>query len=408
MNISKSVLHWWKNLAPAFLLSFSCVAQSADFPAEAAFMTHWGAVRHRDYESWGVATIPRYGANQVRKYGHHWDLWVDVPGFKFGDRPALWASVKPYVLQAGWTVVSENPNGGMLVVLHYSQNGIEAWANAGTSNEATTFNMEIIEVVPPPISLILKEPAATPEKINPRTGDFPYLMPLPGSEAHLGQDDNSPFRVTPKGASEDVIVANGSMIRGYSLKGLSQVLFAKVYHDALLKAGWIIEKETDNAEVIVAHYGKNGRNLWAYLNGHGSDYTIQVGKESAPDQLKATLTTQCHAAIYGVLFDFNSSTLQPASDGSLQQVAALMVANPSLKIEVQGHTDNVGGDEYNQKLSEARANSVMTWLTQHGVAANRTTAKGYGKAKPVADNNSDEGRMKNRRVEIANPQCAPR
>ena len=84
-----------------------------------------------------------------------------------------------------------------------------------------------------------------------------------------------------------------------------------------------------------------------------------------------------------------------------------MAANPALKIEVQGHTDNLGGDDYNQKLSEARANSVMIWLTQHGVVAGRVTAKGYGKARPVADNNSDEGRMKNRRVEIADPGCAP-
>jgi OmpA-OmpF porin, OOP family len=407
MTISSSAFRWWTILAPAFLLSFSCLAQSADYPAEAAFMTQWGTIRHHEYESWGVETIPAYGENQVKRYGHHWDLWVGVPGFKFGDRPALWASVKPYVLKAGWTVASENPNGGLLVVLHYNLNGVEAWANAGTDNEATSFYMKIIEVVPPPISLALKEPGATPEKINPRS-DFPYLMPLPGSDAHSGQDDNSPFRVTPKGASEEVIVANGSISRAYSLKGLSQELFARVYHDALLKAGWTIERETDNAEVIVAHYSKNGRNLWAYLNCHGSDYTIQVGKEGAPDQLKNSLTTQCHTVIYGVLFDFNKSTLQPASDGPLQQVAALMAANPLLKIEVQGHTDNVGGDDYNQKLSEARANSVMAWLTQHGVAANRMTAKGYGKTKPIADNNSDEGRMKNRRVEIANLQCTAR
>jgi OOP family OmpA-OmpF porin len=125
--------------------------------------------------------------------------------------------------------------------------------------------------------------------------------------------------------------------------------------------------------------------------------------------MKASLATQCHAAVYGVLFDFNKATLQPASDGPLGQVAALMAATPSLKIEVQGHTDNVGGDDYNQKLSEARANSVMTWLTQHGVAAGRMTAKGYGRTRtrPLAENNTDEGRMRNRRVEIADPRCTP-
>ena len=88
--------------------------------------------------------------------------------------------------------------------------------------------------------------------------------------------------------------------------------------------------------------------------------------------------------------------LQPVSDGILQQVAGILTADKTLKLEVQGHTDNVGNDAYNQTLSEARAKSVMTWLTQHGVAADRLTFKGYGKTKPVADNGTDEGRAKNR------------
>jgi OmpA-OmpF porin, OOP family len=183
------------------------------------------------------------------------------------------------------------------------------------------------------------------------------------------------------------------------------VLFAAVYHDALLKAGWELVKETPNGEVIVAHYSKKGRNLWAYLVDHGDEYSILVAKEAAPDQMKTSLATACHVVLYGVLFDFNKSTLQAASNGALQQVAKLLTANASLNVEVQGHTDNVGTDAYNQTLSEARAKSVMTWLTQHGVAATRMTAKGYGKTMPIADNNTDEGRQKNRRVEIADPRC---
>ena len=124
--------------------------------------------------------------------------------------------------------------------------------------------------------------------------------------------------------------------------------------------------------------------------------------------MKASLSTSCHVAVYGVLFDFNKATLQQASDGPLQQVSALLAANPSLSVEIQGHTDNVGADAYNQTLSEARARSVMAWLTQHGVAPARMTAKGYGKTMPVADNSTDDGRMKNRRVEIADPKCQPK
>ena len=121
--------------------------------------------------------------------------------------------------------------------------------------------------------------------------------------------------------------------------------------------------------------------------------------------MKKALAANCHVPLYGVLFDFNKATLQPVSDGILQQVAGLLKATPTLKVEVQGHTDNVGGDAYNQTLSEARAKSVMAWLVAHGISADRMTAKGYGKTRPVADNGTDEGRAKNRRVEIADPLC---
>ncbi|MDR3675971.1 MAG: OmpA family protein, partial [Acidobacteriota bacterium] len=94
------------------------------------------------------------------------------------------------------------------------------------------------------------------------------------------------------------------------------------------------------------------------------------------------------------------------SDPVLQQILDLMKKNPTQKIEVQGHTDNVGGDAYNQTLSEARAKAIVGWLTQHGIAADRLTAKGFGKTKPIADNATDVGRAKNRRVEIADPNCA--
>jgi hypothetical protein len=119
-----------------------------------------------------------------------------------------------------------------------------------------------------------------------------------------------PFRTIATAAA---VWPNGSVVRTYSLKDSSQALLAAVYHDALLKAGWAIENETPNGEVIIAHYVKKGRNLWAYLTDHGSDYDIRVGKEAATDQMKSTLASDCPVALVGVLFDFNKSTLQPAS-----------------------------------------------------------------------------------------------
>ena len=151
---------------------------------------------------------------------------------------------------------------------------------------------------------------------------------------------------------------------------------------------------------------KTVRNVWAYLHIKADGYDIAVADVGSTD-LAANFKKTCHIALYGVLFDFNKSTLQPASDAVLQQVADLLAKDKTLKVEVQGHTGNVGGDAYNQTPSEARARAVADWITKHGVAAARLSARGYGKAKPVADNNNDEGRAKNRRVEIADPACTP-
>jgi outer membrane protein OmpA-like peptidoglycan-associated protein len=109
--------------------------------------------------------------------------------------------------------------------------------------------------------------------------------------------------------------------------------------------------------------------------------------------------------LYGVTFDFNKATIKPESEAVLTRAASVLKETTGFAVEVQGHTDNVGGDDYNQKLSQARAESVRQWLGVHGTDAARLSAKGYGKAQPVADNNSDFGRAKNRRVELVRVGC---
>ena len=204
------------------------------------------------------------------------------------------------------------------------------------------------------------------------------------------------------------LVAPGFIIKFYiQPDGLSNSMFHVLYHDALTKAGWTIVDERMGADAAMsAHYTQNGRNIWASLHKNNDGYDIRVADAGAATRdLSSDLARNCHVAVYGVLFDFNKSTLQPASDPVLQQINSLLKKNATLKLEIQGHTDNVGGDAYNQTLSEARARAVVAWLTQRGVAASRLTAKGYGKIVPIADNRTDEGRAKNRRVEIADPRC---
>jgi outer membrane protein OmpA-like peptidoglycan-associated protein len=103
----------------------------------------------------------------------------------------------------------------------------------------------------------------------------------------------------------------------------------------------------------------------------------------------------------GVNFDFDKATLRQEDIGSLDDDVAAMKAWGDVDIEVAGHTDSMGSDAYNMELSQQRAEAVRNFLISRGVAADRLTAKGYGEAQPVADNATEEGRFKNRRVELA-------
>jgi outer membrane protein OmpA-like peptidoglycan-associated protein len=101
-----------------------------------------------------------------------------------------------------------------------------------------------------------------------------------------------------------------------------------------------------------------------------------------------------------VLFDFGKHDLRPEAREKLAKLSGIILAHPGLNLGVEGHTDNVGSDEINQKLSKSRAESVRWYLIEQGLAAPNVTAQGFGKTTPVADNSTAAGRQKNRRVEI--------
>jgi OOP family OmpA-OmpF porin len=102
----------------------------------------------------------------------------------------------------------------------------------------------------------------------------------------------------------------------------------------------------------------------------------------------------------GVYFDFDKATLRPEGIAVLNEAAALLKTNDRVVVEVAGHTDSVGSEQYNQGLSERRANTVRDYLVGQGITATRLTARGYGEVQPVATNDTDEGRQLNRRVEL--------
>ena len=117
-------------------------------------------------------------------------------------------------------------------------------------------------------------------------------------------------------------------------------------------------------------------------------------------EVKREVKTILTKAMQGIQFENGKATIKPTSYKILDQVAKVFIDNPTYIIEIQGHTDNVGNYQYNVDLSEKRAQSVRDYLIKHGVSATRMTAHGYGPDKPIADNNTKQGRTLNRRVEF--------
>ena len=101
-----------------------------------------------------------------------------------------------------------------------------------------------------------------------------------------------------------------------------------------------------------------------------------------------------------VLFKTGSFELLPGARERLAKVSGIVIAHPGLHLEVEGHTDGVGSDDYNQKLSENRAGAVRDYLIQQGIADSAIVSRGLGKTQPVATNDTTEGRQQNRRVEL--------
>jgi outer membrane protein OmpA-like peptidoglycan-associated protein len=119
------------------------------------------------------------------------------------------------------------------------------------------------------------------------------------------------------------------------------------------------------------------------------------------EDMKAQKTDRGMVVTLGdVLFDTGSASLKPGADRSLQQVAAYLTSNAKAKVMVEGHTDSVGEDAFNQRLSEQRAQSVASRLSFMGVEGSRVAATGLGEAYPVTGNDTSAGRQQNRRVEI--------
>jgi outer membrane protein OmpA-like peptidoglycan-associated protein len=151
---------------------------------------------------------------------------------------------------------------------------------------------------------------------------------------------------------------------------------------------------------------RNGVEAWAEVQaGPGRIYFLhiveRVGMQQVitADAMAAAIDKDGFIAL-DIHFATNEATILPDSRPLIDQIVALLRKRPTLKLGVEGHTDSTGTPAANKTLSEARAKSVVAALTAGGIAGNRLIPAGFGQEKPVADNRTEEGRAKNRRVEL--------
>ncbi len=163
------------------------------------------------------------------------------------------------------------------------------------------------------------------------------------------------------------------------------------------ESGGLDWQEGGAAQPIVVRYGQPVIGVDVISAGQAAERVVEV---KASDMAKA-LTDTGKIDIYGIYFDTDKTDLKPESTSTLAEVAKLLKADPALKLEVAGHTDNTGGAAHNLQLSAGRAAAVVNALVaNYGVDRARLQPKGYGDSHPVAPNDSEQSRAKNRRVEL--------
>ena len=153
----------------------------------------------------------------------------------------------------------------------------------------------------------------------------------------------------------------------------------------------ILKKRTTGSETMAKSANQKQKLL----------YLLQILNGQTDEEHPLSVPQLCEKlAAYGITFDVGKATIKPESMGEINRIVQLMTENSDLKFSVEGHTDSTGNATSNQTLSEQRSQAIVAKLVELGIAQDRLTAVGKGQNSPIADNNTDEGRAKNRRVEF--------
>jgi len=248
--------------------------------------------------------------------------------------------------------------------------------------------------------------------------DYPGITRMPGYFIYDYSElpfDSVTFTVKEAGKTKDVKVEGHKYDFRFNLKDgatmPSPIQILRNYQNAARTAGGQVLYEGEDSTTI--RLGKGGKEAWVVVHTSnapsGMFITMTIIEKEGMKQevtmdaaaMAQGLSDTGEVAIYGIYFDTGKSELKPESEPALEEIAKLLKTSPLLKVFIVGHTDMVGDPAVNVKLSQARAQAVVSALvTRNGIAAARLTPFGAGPYAPVASNKTEEGRAKNRRVEL--------
>ena len=257
------------------------------------------------------------------------------------------------------------------------------------------------------------EPVNLGSPINTPDWDAFFTMDAGGEYAYLtnsvdgyGESDIVKVKLLEKEKPDPVVMVTGNV---YNLK-TKQPLAASLVYETLpdgLVAGQGTSNAVDGAFKMVLPYDKNylirasADKFFAQSENLNLDSLVKVGfREIHKDLYLVPIEIGQVVRLNNVFFDFDKWDLRPESFVELDRVVKLLKDNPAVAIEMSAHTDSYGSDEYNFKLSDNRARSVMEYILSKGIATDRITSHGYGETMPVAPNDTPENRQLNRRVEF--------
>ena len=234
-------------------------------------------------------------------------------------------------------------------------------------------------------------------------GEFAYLT---NSENGYGESDIVKVKLLEKERPKPIVMVTGNVYNAKTKQPLSASLVYQTLPDGT-EAGNGLSNPIDGSFKIVLPYDKNyliratADKFFAQSENLNLDSLVKVGyKEIHKDLYLVPIEIGQVVRLNNVFFDFDKWNLRPESFVELDRVAKLLEENPAIEIEMSAHTDSYGSDDYNFKLSDNRARSVMEYILSKGISPARIISHGYGETVPVVANDTPENRQLNRRVEF--------